>query len=231
MAKFIKSRNCVTCTSRNSLFNCLTSNELARLNENRSEVSYKAGEVMLKQGTPATHFLCLTSGMAKIFLEGYNERSLIIGIVKPVEYIFGPGIYVDNQNHYSAAAIEDSTACLVDTNSYKELIRTNPDFAESFLKRISIQTIWNFEQFINITQKQMPGKVADVLFYLSEKVYESNPFHITLSRQDLADLSCMSKESVIRILKEFKDENLIKIEGDIIEILNIESLRTISERG
>ena len=185
---------------------------------------------MFKQGTPSPHFLCLTSGLAKIYIEGYG-KNLILGLVKPVEYIFGPGIYVDNRHHYSAAAVEDSTACLVDAQVYKQLIRQNPDFADEFIQRVSQQAIQNFEQFVSLTQKQMPGRIADALFYLMEKVYCRNPFEMTISRQDLADISGMSKESAIRILKEFKDEGILSSEGNTIHINKTEQLRQISEKG
>jgi len=200
------------------------------MNTNRYEVSFKAGEIMFKQGTPSPHFLCITTGLAKIYIEGYG-KNLILGLVKPVEYIFGPGIYVDSRHHYSAAAVEDSTACLVDVNTYKQIIRENPDFAEEFIKRISLQAIFNFDQFISLTQKQMNGRIADALFYLSEKIYCSNPFKMTISRQDLADLSGMSKESAIRILKEFKEEGILSVEENSFHIVNLTQLRKISETG
>jgi len=230
MAKFIQSNNCVDCTCRNSIFNTLSAPELEIMNNNRYEVSFKPGEVMFKQGTPATHFLCLTKGLAKIYIEGYG-KNLIIGLVKPVEYILGPGIYVDNRHHYSASAIEDSTACLVDVNTFKQMTRKNPDFAEEFIHRISLMTIFNFEQFISLTQKQMNGRIADALFYLSDQIYGCNPFESTISRQDLADLSGMSKESAIRILKEFKDEGILTVEGNHVHILNPQQLKKISETG
>ena len=185
---------------------------------------------MFKQGTPSPHFLCLTTGLAKIYIEGYG-KNLILGLVKPVEYIFGPGIYVDNRHHFSAAAVENSTACLVDVNIYKQLIRGNPDFAEEFIKRVSLQAIFNFDQFISLTQKQMHGRIADALFYLSEKIYCQNPFKMTISRQDLADISGMSKESAIRILKEFKEEGILNVEGSSFHIVNPAQLKKISETG
>ena len=77
----------------------------------------------------------------------------------------------------------------------------------------------------------MPGRIADVLLYLKDKVYESNPFQTTLSRQDLADMSGMSKESAIRILREFKDEGIIQVNGNEFEILNLEHLIKISQTG
>jgi len=230
MAKFELIHNCKDCNCKSTIFRQLQNPELELINSNRYEVSFKAGEIMFKQGTPSPHFLCLTTGLAKIYIEGYG-KNLILGLIKPVEYIFGPGIYVDSRHHFSAAAIEDSTACLVDVNIYKQLIRENPDFAEEFIKRVSLQSIFNFEQFISLTQKQMPGRIADALLYLSEKIYCQNPFNMTISRQDLADISGMSKESAIRILKEFKEEGILNVEGTSFHIVNSAQLQKISETG
>ncbi|MEI6899373.1 MAG: Crp/Fnr family transcriptional regulator [Bacteroidota bacterium] len=230
MAKFELAHDCKDCNCRTSIFKRLSEPELDILNVNRFEVSFKAGEVMFKQGTPCPHFLCLTTGLAKIYIEGLG-KNLILGLVKPVEYIFGPGIYVDNRHHFSASAVEDSTACLVDVSAYKQLIRENPDFAEDFIKRVSQQSIFNFEQVISLTQKQMHGRIADALFYLSDKIYCQNPFEMNISRQDLADLSGMSKESAIRILKEFKEEGILQVEGNTFHILNQKQLKQISETG
>jgi CRP/FNR family transcriptional regulator, polysaccharide utilization system transcription regulator len=230
MAKFELIHDCKDCNCRTNVFRQLHDPEFELINSSRYEVSFKTGEIMFKQGTPSPHFLCLTTGLAKIYIEGYG-KNLILGLVKPVEYIFGPGIYVDSRHHFSAAAVEDSTACLVDVNAYKQIIRENPDFAEEFIKRVSLQAIFNFDQFISLTQKQMHGRIADALFYLSEKIYCQNPFKMTISRQDLADISGMSKESAIRILKEFKEEGILSVEGSSFHIVNPAQLKKISETG
>ena len=229
--KSVNPKGCQYCGERADIFDCLCQAELDSIDARRIEVHFKAGELIFKQGTPNLHFLCLTSGMVKLYIEGFDNKNLVIGLVKPVEYILGPGIYVDSKHHYSAMAIEDSTACLVEAGIFKTLIRTNPDFAEAFIRKVSLLSILNFEQAISLTQKQMPGRIADVLIYLREKVYDSNPFLTTLSRQDLADMSGMSKESAIRILKDFKDEGIIRVDGNNIEILNEEQLHNISQTG
>ena len=224
------SSNCADCNCKTSIFKNLSPLELELINQARFQVSYKAGENIFKQGTPSPHFVCVTSGLAKIYIEGYG-KNLILALVKPVDYIFGPGVYIDNRHYYSASAVEDSTACLVDVNIFKKLVRENADFADEFIKRISMQTLFNFEQVISLTQKQMHGRIADVLFYLSEKIYAKNPFEMSISRQDIADLSGMSKESAIRILKEFKEEGILTVQGNTIDILNPKQLRQISETG
>jgi CRP/FNR family transcriptional regulator, polysaccharide utilization system transcription regulator len=229
-ARFVHAGNCIDCKCKSPIFTKLTDEELNLVNKHRYEVTYKPGEIIFKQGTPSPHFVCMTKGLAKVYIEGFG-KNLILTLVRPVEYIFGPGVYVDNRHYYSAAAVEESSACLVDVTIFKELIRKNPDFADEFIKRVSMQAIFNFDQMISLTQKQMHGRIADVLFYLSEKIYTGNPFELTISRQDLADLSGMSKESAIRILKEFKDEGIVNVEGNKVDILNGKQLRKISERG
>lgn len=226
----IHASNCVNCNCRSQIFKNLGALELELINASRFQVDYRAGEVIFKQGTPSPYFVCITSGLAKLYIEGFG-KNLILALVKPVDYIFGPGIYVDNRHYYSASAVEDCTACLVDVNIFKKLVRENSDFAEEFLRRVSLQAIFNFNQLLSLTQKQMPGRIADVLFYLYENIYGKNPFELTISRQDLADLSGMSKESAIRILKEFKDEGILSLQGNTMEILNLRQLRQISETG
>jgi len=224
-------KGCTSCKDRADIFSCLCQSELDQIDDKRIEVHFKAGELIFKQGTPNMHFLCLTQGKVKTYIEGYNDKNLILSIVKPVEYILGPGIYADQMHHFSAMAIEDSVACLVDLVTFKSLIRNNADFAEDFLRKVSLQSIYNYELFISLTQKQMHGKIADALIYLSEKIYKSLEFELTISRQDLADMTAMSKDSAIRILKEFEKDGIILINGRSISIPKMEVLKEISAKG
>jgi CRP/FNR family transcriptional regulator, polysaccharide utilization system transcription regulator len=221
---------CEECHCQNIVFNKLNDLEMELIHKDRTRVSYKAGEVIFKQGTPTPYLVCLTSGLAKVYIEGLG-KNLILSIVKPVEYILGPGVYADNRHRFSVAALEDSTACLIDVNVFKSIIRGNPDLTVEFIQRLSNQMIFNFNQAVGLTQKQMNGRIADALIYLSEKIYESNPFKMTISRQELADLSGMSKESAIRILKEFKDEGILALDKNIVNLIRPEQLKLIQQTG
>ena len=230
MAKKLESQNCEECHCKTHVFTKLTDPELEMIHLDRFQVAYKAGEIIFKQGSPSTYLLCLTSGLVKIYIEG-SVKNLILSVIKPVEYIIAPGLYSDNRHHFSVSALVDSTACLIDVNIFKKLIRQNHDLAEEFMQRLSIQMIDNFDHTVGLTQKQMPGRIADALFYFSEKIYGSSSFEMVLTRQELADFSGMSTESSIRILKEFKDEGIIEVKKNSIVILNQERLKKIQETG
>ena len=84
---------------------------------------------------------------------------------------------------------------------------------------------------MNLTHKQMHGRIADALLYLSNEIYANSIFEVHLSRQDLAEMTAMTKESAIRILKELKDDNIIDYDNNRFTILNENALNQISLRG
>jgi CRP-like cAMP-binding protein len=223
--------NCEKCNDRIGLFAGLTNEEMKVINDNRYEVHFKLGENIVKQGTAASNLVFLTSGLAKEFIEGYDQRNLILEILKPWSVFGGTGIYVDMRYHYSVSALEESTACFIDTVNFKKLIRMNPDFAERFMSYCGTCSTKTFERFVSLTQKQMHGRIADVLIYLAESIYNSNNFDMTLSRLDVSEFSGMSKDSAIRILKEFENEGIIEANGKSISINKMELLKEISIRG
>jgi CRP-like cAMP-binding protein len=223
--------NCYKCNERIPLFSELVNEELEIINDKRFEVNFNVGENILKQGTVASNLIYLTSGLAKQYIEGYDHRNLILEIIKPWTIFGGTGIYVDMRYHYSVTALEKVTACFIDIVNFKRLIRMNPNFAERFMNYCGTCSVNTFEHLVGITQKQMHGRIADVLIYLSEKIHNNLEFNITLSRQDIAEFSGMSKDSAIRILKEFENEGIIQASGKNINITKIDLLKEISIKG
>lgn len=222
---------CHQCQFRSPVFISLSESELAKVDHCRVSMHYKPGEIIFKQGAPCYDYVCVTSGLVKLSIESEQDKNLIFGFAKPVDYIFSPGAYFDKRHHFTATACTDTYACLVGIETIQELVRTNPEFANNFISKISQQVIYLFRHLTSLTQKQMPGRVAEVLLYLSEEVYEANPFNTNISRQDIAEMAGMTKESAIRALKVFKDEGIIAIEGNSITLLNVEKLKNISRNG
>ena len=66
---------------------------------------------------------------------------------------------------------------------------------------------------------------------LSKSIFKSEKFSLPLSRKELAELTSMSIESLSRVIKDFNDEKLVRIEGKEFEILDLKKLQQISENG
>lgn len=233
MAEFqvIPDRICCECMRRSPLFSVLTEEEVELVNRNKTTISFNTGEIIRKQGTHLTHVVSLNSGYAKVYMEGQNRPNTIIRIVKSTSFIGGPGIYFDQLHHYTIAALTDATICNIDVNVFRTLIDTNKRFAHLFLRDFSSNILSVYNRLVFLTQKHMPGRMADALFYLFEEVFESRTIHICLSKQDMADLSGMSKDSAVKVLREFQKTGIIDYTSEGIELRDEDALRRISRTG
>ena len=223
--------SCADCAWRWKNFTHLTKKELQLVNENRYEAAFKPGEIIIKQGSPASNALFLSKGMAKVYIEGINRKNFILSIAKPGRLLMGPGAYVDSRHSYTVSAITSVNACFISFEVFRQFIRTNGAFAESMMEDISRKSLNTHNKMVNLTQKKMPGRLAEALLYFANSVFESDNFEMILSRQELGEMSNMAKESVVRIMKEFEYSGIISSECSNIKILEKERLISISEKG
>ncbi len=224
-------KHCGACLTKLPIFKSLTEEQFELVNQVRCRVKFRPGEIIFKQGTAMTHIIVVNEGLVKIYLEGINNRNLILRFARPVSIIGGPGFFTDFKNHITTVAVEESSACFIDVNTITDLLKVNTDFAIDLLKWVNSQTLSNYLKFIELTQKGMHGRIAGALLYLHSEVFIDRNGEIRIKRQDLADLTAMSKESAIRILKELKDENIISVDGNAIILNDIASLTQISIKG
>jgi CRP-like cAMP-binding protein len=219
------------CTILWKNFQFLTKSELQLINDNRYEATFKPGEIMIKQGSPTSSALFMADGMAKTYIEGLNGKNFIMNIALPGNLIMGPGAYVDSRHTYSVAAITTVHACFISFDIFKQLVRVNGAFAESLLEDISIKSLKSHVRMVNLAQKRMSGRLAEILLYFSDDVFNSDAYEMILSRQELGEMTSMAKECVVRILKELEDSGVVYSDSSGIKILNREKLIQISEKG
>ena len=223
--------SCEDCSSKSELFKILNRSENDILSKERYEVHFRAGENIVKQGTILTHMANIVKGSAKVYIEGYDNKNLILDLVGPFTILGGQGLFSDNRNHYTVSALEDSIVCFINVDSFKAVLRSNADFSEKFYGHLNHKAIFSYNKLVGLTQKQMHGRMADALIYLSENIFKSKEFEIPLSRQDLADMTAMSKDSAIRILKELEKDGFANFDGKKVSIINFEGLCNLSENG
>jgi CRP-like cAMP-binding protein len=220
-------RNC----GESHIFGILTPDELHSLMDNKRQIHFRPGETIMKQNTPLTHLVCIKNGLAKVVSEGPKGKNLILQIIKSNSIFTGGGAIVDDFRHFTVAAITDIDCCFIDTSRLYNLLTKNSAFSIELLKHSNSQHMKMLSTLINLTNKYMPGRVADTLLYLKNNIFETNPYNFVLSKQELADMSGMTKESFIRSLKEFEDSGLIRHTRNTIEILKENDLIEISRNG
>jgi len=224
-------KSCLLCLNKSECFRQLSNNELVFANGSRVEISYRKGEMIAKQGNFYTHILYLQSGMVKVYKELSDGSNLILSIFGVGSLIGLPFLFKNQILDYSVAALQDTTLCAIDRHTFEKLIQQNGAFSTEVVNQLNNCTIYNYDRLVSLTHKQLNGRFADTLLYLSRVVYKSNPFTLTLSRKDLAEYTGVSVMSIIRAIKDFKSDGIIEINGNKVEILDFNQLERISKTG
>ena len=214
-----------------SIFKSLTEPELDFLVDGKQQIHYNPGETIIKQNTSSTYVVCIKEGLAKVFVEGVKGKNSIVGIIGKLDFITGGGLFNGNIQQFTISAITPVTCCLIDSSKLVKFFSENNQFAVELLRHHIKQNNTLLSKLVNLTQKYMPGRVADTLLYLKNEIFFDNKFTVPLTRQDLAEMSNMTKESFVRILQEFKNSKLIVTQGNTFEIINEEGLSSISRNG
>ncbi|MFY0653163.1 MAG: Crp/Fnr family transcriptional regulator [Cyclobacteriaceae bacterium] len=232
MTDFVNQYSCSDCKHcyTSNPFNLLGKEELDILDKTRMEVQFKKGEIIYKQGTPLTHVVIIHDGLGKIYIEGSNNRNLTLCYTKKYELNGGVGIFVDQRHHSSLMAVTDCKSCFIDIQAFKAVMYGNAAFMEAYLKEYSERVLHSYNQMVVLTQKNMEGRMAEAILDLNDNIFE-NEVITNISKQDLSEFTAMTKESAIRVLRDFSEEGQIEISNQTIRVLDRESLEHIAQYG
>jgi len=223
-------QKCDLCEFKSLAAQKLTQSELAELSLNCITVKFAKGANIIKQGTYSTNIAFLKSGIIKIHITGpYHEQ--IVRILKAPTYVGLQNTFGDKVNQYSVSAIGDTEVCFIDTATFKNLIHSNNDFNDQIINELCKSELNSYFGCVNRTQKQIRGKIADVLINFSDMVYSSDFFSLPITQEEIGNLVDSSRESVSRVLTEFVKDGIIEMNGKQISIINRKMLTLISENG
>lgn len=221
---------CVVCSHKSKAACKLSSQSSEELSLNSLSLKFKKGDFIFRQGMYSTNVAYLKTGLVKIQIVGPHYTQ-VVKIVKPGNYLGLPTTFGDKINQYSAVAIEESEICFIDITLFRKLLNENAEFSNMILLELCQSELESYQNCIRRTQKQIRGKVADVLLDFSDNIYKSNSFYLNINQEEMGNLIDASRESISRVLNEFAKDGAIKLNGKEIEIINREHLKLISANG
>jgi CRP-like cAMP-binding protein len=209
----------------------LSEEENALYRENSNVVVYDNKEVIFRQNTRTSHIMCVKSGLVKIYKEGRNNRYIILKIAAENEFLGLMSIFGGDMHQFSASAIQTCEICFVDIHVFSKILKSNGNFSAHIINQLSKDGLFIFDRLMSQSHKQLPGRIADVILYFSDVIYNNPVFEFPLTRRELAELAGTTKESFIRTLTEFKNDKIIDLEGSKVKINSLKIIRTLSELG
>jgi CRP-like cAMP-binding protein len=215
-----------------SILTGLPPEELQQLTANVSEEKYAKGQVIFREGAYPTGIFFLREGKVKKFKTDKQGKEHIIYVANSGEMIGYHALLAEERYPDAAATLEESLISFIPRQDFLSVLSTSKVLSQRLLKTLSHE----FSVFVNsvasFAQRSVRERFAMQLILLREK-YKKDftpgmEVEIDMSRDDLASLVGTARENIVRILKEFKEDEILETRGRKILIKNVDKLLKIS---
>ncbi len=219
------------CDIQAPCFQMLSPEEVELVRGSKTQVLFRKGDILTKQGAFTSYVLFIISGLVKQYIEGDNNKSHNLRIIRPGEFVGLSAVFTKNTFQYSSVALTDCQVFLIEKEAVARVIKQNGMFGYTMITRYCQQNADLFDSLRMVLYKQMNGRIADTLLYIDSLKAENPEIFQLLSRKDMADFAGISTESAVKLLKSFEKDGLIELNEKDILVVNHDGLREISRKG
>jgi CRP-like cAMP-binding protein len=211
---------------RNSIFEDLPKDEDDMLKSILTLKELKKGDTVFVEGSYPSGIFYVIEGKIKKFKVDKDGREFIIYICGKGELLGHTALLCDEPFSDSAKALEKSIIGHITKKDFLNFIDKSTVLSRRLIKNLSHEFAVLENSILSLSHKTVKERLALNLLILKDKYNSEN--EIILSREDLANVIGSAVETLARMLTELKSEEIIKIEGRRIKILDSDKLLTIA---
>lgn len=192
----------------------------------KEDMFFEKGDFIFREGSTPRGVYCVKLGKAKLYKNGFNGKEQILRFVKEGDLIGYRSLLCNEFFGASAMALEKMNICFIPEKFFNKLLTISPNLAFDMLKRISHELGEAAKTITILAQKTVRERLAEILLLLEKKL-GTDPegyINIIITREEMANLIGTATESAIRLISEFKTDELIEVEGRKIKIINREKI-------
>ncbi len=211
------------------LFAELDDNQLDRLSQVIIDRQYRKNQIIFGEGDPGEAIFLLKNGKIKLTKTTPDGREQILAFRSAGE-IFAEVVLFDGGAYPATAeVIEDAKVGIIRNKDIERIILDNVDIAISLLKIMSKRLRQAQTSLKDIALKDVYGRLASTLLKLAAehgiKSDGGTRISLNLTHQDLANMIGTSRESVNRVISEWRKEGVLDAQRGEITILKPQKLK------
>lgn len=193
----------------------------AAIAAHRTNFKVAKGEVIFSEDQEVKGIYFVYEGTVKVH-KHWGDKELILRFAKKGNIIGHRGLGKDLVYPVSATAIEPTILCYVDLDFFESSLKVNHDFLYELMQFFASELKESERNMRNLAHMTVKGRIAQALLTMEEKFgCDADGFiNLSISRQDLASFAGTTYETVFRVLNEFVEEKLIKIESKKIKTVD-----------
>jgi CRP/FNR family cyclic AMP-dependent transcriptional regulator len=224
---------CAACANRRPGWFCsLGSSVLADFELATSTVSLPAQAPLFAQGEDARFLYLICSGYIKLTAGTSKEREMIVRVAGPGSML---GLYaVLSHGAYEVSAESLTAAQLrpVERDRFQNFLRSHKEAQMRAVQCICQEYRFALQDACRIALAEtVAGRLGHLLIELSHQIGEringGFRFPLLLTHEEMASMTCTTRETVTRTLGQFRKDGWITIEDAIVTVNRPENLQAL----
>ncbi|MBN7815625.1 Crp/Fnr family transcriptional regulator [Algoriphagus pacificus] len=225
---------CELCASRKySLFSDLSEQQVCTISDHKNLISHRKGQILYYEGTNPLGIFCINSGVVKVYKTASNGKEQILHLAQKGDFLGYSALLGEENYSNSAMIVEDAKICFIPKEAFLNTLFNNTPFFKRITKALSHELGVMEEKLTDATQKSIRERLAFTILQLANSYGvdggENQKIDLILSREEIAGIVGTATESVIRLLSEFKKDNLIELDGKKIIVKDKRGLARLSD--
>nr|WP_121273146.1 Crp/Fnr family transcriptional regulator [Pedobacter schmidteae] len=187
------------------------------LSNHYEAVPYKKGAVIYEPGAQPKAVYFIKSGEVRMVTVNDDGKEFIQGIFKANQYFGEPALLVNKPYLAYTIVTRDAEIITVSKDNFFKLFEEDRSFSMELIKTLSNRLFYKSMMLEELANEQAEHRITTLISYLFKNLEKDTVLDIT--RQQLADMSGLRVETVIRIVKKLADQKILKLQrGKIIKI-------------
>lgn len=213
------------------IFNGLPEDQLKAIVQIAAEKRINKGEILFSEGDEGKGFYVIAEGRLKVFKVSPEGKEQILHILGPGQPFGEVSVFAGQRFPANAQALEKSRVIFLPRTAIVNLISANPSLALNMLAVMSKKLRQFAVQIENLSLKEMPARLASYLVFLAEEQNAAESVTLNISKGQLASILGTIPETLSRVFAKLSGQNLIRVEGKKITLLDRAGLEDLSEYG
>jgi len=177
------------------------------------------GEMLLQAGDTPRYFYRIALGEIK--MNNFNDegKEFIQGMFGPGDSFGEPPLFIDKPYPANAVALTDAEVYILPKETFFRLLKENPEAHRDITSALSQRLYYKAVMASEISSQDAEHRIIKLIDYFKEAVGipQAQPYHVTFTRQQIADLTGLRVETVIRAIKTLEKKGELKINDRKIE--------------
>lgn len=195
---------------------------------------YERGATIVEEGGRADVLLTIVSGAVKRFMMTPTGRAIGIEVCGPGTPLGADAVIGDLPFSASAVALEETTCVAVSRRTLLALLQQHPALARQMVCEADERLEALMNRITDLAASRVEARFARLFLELARRLGRRERgtliVRLPLQRQDLADLTCTTIETCIRVMSRWNKQGVVRTAGRSFLIDDLKIVEALGER-